>query len=61
MAVFLAAIDVTIITTALPSIAEYFHSASGYTWIGSAYLLANAASTPIWGKTSDIFGRKNGI
>ena len=57
-AVFLAALDVTIITTALPTISEHFHSSSGYTWIGSAYLLANAASTPSWGKISDIFGRK---
>lgn len=50
--------DITIIATALPTIAEQFHSAAGYTWIGSAYLLANAASTPLWGKVSDIFGRK---
>ncbi|GAB7341532.1 hypothetical protein MBLNU457_7749t1 [Dothideomycetes sp. NU457] len=58
MAVFLAAVDVTIITTALPTISEHFHSSSGYIWIGSAYLLANSASTPLWGKISDIFGRK---
>ncbi|KAL1310695.1 hypothetical protein AAFC00_000954 [Neodothiora populina] len=58
MAVFLAALDVTIITTALPTISEYFHSSAGYTWIGSAYLLGNAASVPSWGKISDIFGRK---
>ncbi|KAJ9624810.1 hypothetical protein H2203_004760 [Taxawa tesnikishii (nom. ined.)] len=58
MAVFLAALDVTIITTALPTISEHFHSSAGYTWIGSAYLLANSASTPSWGKISDIFGRK---
>jgi len=58
LAVFLAALDVTIITTALPTISEYFHSAAGYTWIGSAFLLANAASIPSWGKVSDIFGRK---
>jgi fucose permease len=56
--VFLAALDTTIITTALPTISEYFHSNAGYTWIGSAYLLANAASTPSWGKFSDIWGRK---
>jgi fucose permease len=56
--VFLAALDITIITTALPTISEYFHSDAGYTWIGSAYLLANAASTPSWGKFSDIWGRK---
>ena len=58
MAVFLAALDVTIITTALPTISEDFHSTAGYTWIGSAFLLANSASIPSWGKVSDIFGRK---
>ncbi|TKA76226.1 hypothetical protein B0A49_03306 [Cryomyces minteri] len=58
MAVFLAALDFTIITTALPTISEHFHSSAGYTWIGSAYLLGNAASTPSWGKISDIWGRK---
>lgn len=58
LAVFLAALDVTIITTALPTISEYFQSSSGYTWIGSAFLLANAASAPSWAKVSDIFGRK---
>ncbi|TAQ88864.1 hypothetical protein B7494_g2795 [Chlorociboria aeruginascens] len=58
MSVFLAALDTTIITTALPTISEHFHSNAGYTWIGSAYLLANSASTPSWGKISDIWGRK---
>lgn len=57
-AVFLAALDTSIITTALPTISEYFGSDAGYTWIGSAYLLANAASTPSWGKFADIWGRK---
>lgn len=55
---FLAALDITIITTALPTISEHFKSSAGYTWIGAAYLLANAASTPSWGKISDIWGRK---
>jgi fucose permease len=57
-ALFLAALDITIVTTALPTIADHFHSNAGYTWIGSAYLLANAATTPSWGKISDIWGRK---
>lgn len=48
----------TIVTTALPTISEHFHSSAGYTWIGSAYLLATAASTLFWGKISDIWGRK---
>lgn len=58
IAVLLVALDITIVTTALPTIAEKFNSASGYTWVGSAYLIANSAATPIWGKVSDIFGRK---
>ena len=58
IAVLLVALDITIVTTALPTIAEKFHSASGYTWVGSAYLIGNSAATPIWGKVSDIFGRK---
>lgn len=49
----------TIVTTAVPTISAHFHSSEGdYTWIGSAYLLAAAASTPTWGKFSDIWGRK---
>lgn len=57
-ALFLAALDVTIITTAIPTIAGEFKSSMGYTWIGSAYMLANAVSVPSWGKISDIWGRK---
>jgi MFS family permease len=50
----------TIISTALPVIASQFHaSESGYSWIASSYLLANAACIPLWGKLSDIWGRKN--
>lgn len=55
---FLAALDETIVATAIPTIASDLHSAAGYTWIGGTYLLAKAASTPIWAKISDIWGRK---
>ena len=59
IALFLAALDMTIITTALPTIADHFHaSQADYTWVGSSYLLASASSVPAWGKFSDIFGRK---
>ncbi len=62
IALFLAALDMTIITTALPAIAGHFSaSTSGYTWVGSAYLLACAASVPLWGKFSDVWGRKSVI
>lgn len=58
LAVFLAALDVTIVTTALETIVTDLKSPSGYSWVGSGFTLAAAASTPIWGKVSDIFGRK---
>lgn len=49
-------------TTAIPTIAAKFDaSQADYTWIGSSFLLASSASTPIWGKLSDIFGRKPAI
>ncbi|KAI5238634.1 putative major facilitator superfamily transporter [Aureobasidium subglaciale] len=59
MAVFLGTLDGTIVATALPTITEHFESASGYIWIGSAFLLANASTIPSWGKASDVFGRKS--
>ncbi|KAF1917779.1 major facilitator superfamily domain-containing protein [Ampelomyces quisqualis] len=59
LCIFLVALDTVLIPTALPTIALSFHiQDSLYAWIGSAYLLANAASVPFWGKSSDIFGRK---
>lgn len=58
LALFLAALDVTIITTIIPTISEEFKSSQGYIWVGGAYLLGNAAFVPTWGKISDIFGRK---
>lgn len=57
-ALFLSALDVTIVTVAIPTITQQFNSTAGYTWIGSAYMLATAASAPMWGKFSDIWGRK---
>ena len=58
MCVFVAAMDVTIVTTALPTISGHFHTVAGFTWVGAAYTLGQAASTPVWGKLSDIWGRK---
>ncbi|KAI5456919.1 MFS multidrug transporter-like protein [Mariannaea sp. PMI_226] len=58
ISVFLAALDATIVTTALPTISEHFKSASGYVWVGSSFLLSAASLIPSWGKVSDIWGRK---
>jgi MFS family permease len=58
LSLFIAALDATVVSTAIPTISAHFQSASGYTWIGGAYLLSNAATGPIWAKLSDIWGRK---
>lgn len=44
--------------TVLPTISSDLNSASGYVWIGGAYLLGNSAAVNIWANLSDIFGRK---
>jgi hypothetical protein len=60
VSIFLVALDTVLIPTALPTISLSFHIPDSlYAWIGSAYLLANAASVPLWGKLADVFGRKN--
>jgi len=59
LALFLSALDVTIVATALPTIAKQINaSASAYAWIGSAYTLSSTASVPVWAQLSNVFGRK---
>lgn len=58
LSLFVAALDATIVATAVPVITHELNSATGYTWIGGAYLIANAVASPIWAKLSDIWGRK---
>ncbi|KAF2201400.1 MFS general substrate transporter [Delitschia confertaspora ATCC 74209] len=56
---FLVALDTVLLPTALPTISHSFHlPTSLYAWTGSAYLLANAAFVPFWGKLMSVFGRK---
>ena len=59
LCVFLAALDQTIVSTALPTIAaDIGATAAGYSWIGSAYLLTACAMIPLYGRLSDLIGRK---
>ncbi|KZT26422.1 MFS general substrate transporter [Neolentinus lepideus HHB14362 ss-1] len=55
---FLAALDQTIVATALPTIVQDLGGGSEYSWVGTAYLLASACLGPLYGKMSDLFGRK---
>jgi EmrB/QacA subfamily drug resistance transporter len=57
-ALFLSALDVTIVATAVPTISQDLETQTGYVWIGATYVLSNAACSPLWGKLSDIWGRK---
>ena len=54
----LAALDQTIVSTALPTIVGDLGGAQHLSWIITAYLLASTASTPLWGKLGDLYGRK---
>jgi MFS family permease len=56
--VFLSSLDLTIVTPAIPAIVSSFKSVTGYVWIGSAFILASTAITPVWGSVADIWGRK---
>jgi EmrB/QacA subfamily drug resistance transporter len=58
LATALVAIDSTIIATAVPSIVEDVGGFNLFPWLFSIYLLAQAVSVPIYGKLSDLFGRK---
>ncbi|MEV7080940.1 MDR family MFS transporter [Streptomyces sp. NPDC093516] len=58
LAVLLAALDQTIVSTALPRIAEDLNGFDDIAWVSAAYLLASTAVTPLWGKLGDMFGRK---
>jgi EmrB/QacA subfamily drug resistance transporter len=58
LAMFMAAIEATIVATAMPSIVARLGGMALYSWVFSAFLLMQAISTPIFGKLSDIFGRK---
>jgi MFS family permease len=58
LATFMVAIEATIVATAMPPIVGQLGGFTYYSWVFSAFLLAQTATTPIYGKLSDLFGRK---
>lgn len=58
MAMFMAAIEGTIVATSMPSIVGRIGGVDLYSWVFSSFLLMQAVTVPIYGKLSDIFGRK---
>ena len=58
LAMAVAALEQTVVSTAMPSIIATFKGLEIYPWVFSAYLLASTVTTPLYGKLADLFGRK---
>jgi EmrB/QacA subfamily drug resistance transporter len=58
LSVFLSALNQTIVATALPTMGRYFNDLENLSWIVTAYLLTSTAVAPLYGKLSDIHGRR---
>jgi EmrB/QacA subfamily drug resistance transporter len=58
LGMLLAALDQTIVATALPTIVASLHGEEHLSWVVSAYLLTSTVTTPLYGKISDLIGRK---
>jgi len=58
LAMFMAAIEATVVGTAMPTVVADLGGLSMYGWVGSAYLLASTVTVPVYGKLADLYGRK---
>ena len=58
MAIFMAAIDISIVATAMPTIVAELGGFHLFSWTFAAYLLAQAVTIPIYGRLADLYGRK---
>ena len=58
LGMLLAALDMTIMGTATKTIADHLHGQTIQAWVTTAYLITSTISTPLYGKLSDIYGRK---
>ena len=55
---FLAAIEATIVATAMPTVVGQFGGLAHYSWVFSGYMLTSTVTTPIWGRLADVYGRR---
>src|SRR2546428_368865 len=58
LGIFLAALEATVVSTAMPTVVTSLGGLDQYGWVFSAYLLTSTASVPLWGRLSDLFGRR---
>jgi len=59
MGLFLAAIEQTVIATAMPTVVSSLGGLDIYSWVFSIYLLTATVTVPVWGRLSDVYGRRN--
>jgi EmrB/QacA subfamily drug resistance transporter len=55
---FLAALEATVVGTAMPTVISALGGLSHYSWVFSAYLITSTVTVPVWGKLSDLYGRR---
>jgi EmrB/QacA subfamily drug resistance transporter len=58
LSLFMAAVEVTVVATAMPSIVTQLGGLARYSWVFSAYMVASTTIIPLYGKLSDVYGRK---
>src|SRR5688572_20371468 len=54
----LGALEATVVSTAMPTVIATLGGLAQYSWVFSAYLLTSTAAVPIWGRLSDLYGRR---
>ena len=58
LSVFLAAMESTVVATAMPRVVESLGGVNIYSWVFSGFLLTSTVTMPLWGRVSDLFGRR---
>ncbi|KAI9012263.1 major facilitator superfamily domain-containing protein [Hyaloraphidium curvatum] len=58
LVMFLSSLDMTVLATSMPTIARELNDIQNLSWVATSYLLTSAAPMPLWGRLSDIFGRR---
>ncbi len=59
LAMLLSSLDQTIVSTAMPTVVQELHGLEHISWVFTAYMLGSTVTVPIYGKLSDLFGRRN--
>ncbi len=58
LSMFMAAMEATVVATAMPTVVADLRGIELYGWVGSLYMLASTVTIPLWGKLADLWGRK---